>query len=235
MDMGRAKTIYASGLFPNNKSAEQVYVKMLLARELDLPTTLALRAIYVTPDGTVGMLATVMKGLVKRTKTARFEYTETPGKCHLKATRLDTGEVYECEWTQKDAHERGIDKAKDGSIKTNWRVYGPDMLRARCDAQACRALWPDVLGGIYDLDELDQIKEAEVVSVTTSRTNAIERALGVTPPESQKPEVVTPITEEPEQPESKGTGADDSPVGLFDVRDEEIPMEGQDESDIAGK
>ena len=38
--------------------------------------------------------------------------------------------------------------------KTNWKAYRASMLRARCESAICRAVYPDLVLGVYDPDEL---------------------------------------------------------------------------------
>jgi recombination protein RecT len=73
---------------------------------------------------------------------------------------------------------------------------------------------------------LEQTAEAGQYSEDVIDLGEVE-VVKTEPPQSQKPEVLTP-TMETLQPESEDTGADGSPAGLFDpIRDSEIPMEGQ--------
>ena len=51
--------------------------------------------------------------------------------------------------------------------KDNWKKYPKEMLRARCLAYACRALFPEVLSGFYsDLEINDVIPNSTEVTVT---------------------------------------------------------------------
>ncbi len=53
------------------------------------------------------------------------------------------------------------------TTKQNWEKYPKEMLRARCLAYAIRALFPEVLSGIYtDLEIEDVTGEGNVIEVT---------------------------------------------------------------------
>jgi len=179
VEMGQAKVIYESGMFPDLKSPQQAYVKGLFAREHEIPVLTAMRQLYFV-QGKVALEADLMKGMVVRTGTARFEYEMGEGFCNLLATRTDSGDSYPAKWNRERAARAGLDR------KDNWKKYEAEMLRHACDREACRALWPDVVGGMYTTDELDSIPLA-VVDEPESRTEAIKAALGV-PPEDTPPD-----------------------------------------------
>ena len=52
--------------------------------------------------------------------------------------------------------------------------------RHRCDAEACRALWPDVVGGLYMIEEMPD-EPPEVVEEGTSTSDRVKLALGLKP------------------------------------------------------
>ena len=175
MQMGVAKTIFKSNMFPDLKSPEQAFVKLLFAKQYRVPEITALRQVRII-QGNVALDADLLKALVKRTGTAQFEYDQSEGVCSLQATRTDTGEVFKCVWDRERACRAGLDK------KDNWKRHEIEMLRHRCDAEACRALWPDVVGGLYLVEEMPD-EPPEVVDEGLSTADRVKLALGV-PPEA---------------------------------------------------
>ena len=187
MQMGVASTIFESGMFPDLKNAQQAFVKLLFAKQYKIPEITAMRRVRII-QGSVALDADLLKGLVKRTHTAQFEYDQSEGVCSLQATRTDTGEVFKCVWDRERACRAGLDK------KDNWKKHEIEMLRHRCDAEACRALWPDVVGGLYMIEEMpDEVPE--VVEEGTSTLNRVKLALGVPTP--------------PSLPEGEGEGSEE--------------------------
>lgn len=80
-------------------------------------------------------------------------------------------------WTMDDARRAGLDGRK------NWRNYPRAMLSARSSADLCRALFPDVIGGLMAKEELDDgvvIVEAEVMPLDPGDVG------DPTPPEGKK-------------------------------------------------
>ena len=170
--MGMAKVYYTSRMFPQYQSAEQIFVAAKWAHENDVPETTALRMIYFA-NGRMGFEADLMKGLVKRRSKARFEYAEKDGQCVLTAFRLDTDEQYVSKWTLERAQRAGL------AGKDTYKKHPGTMLRHRCDGEACRALWPDIVGGMYVREEMEEIVDAEA-HLTADSTAAIADKLGIT-------------------------------------------------------
>ncbi len=206
----RAKEFFESGLFPDCDNVHQAITKLETGRELGIPGTQAMRQIHTIPQSGGGvkmsLSADLMKALVKRKGDATFEYDESDGKCTLKATRHDTGETFTTTWTRDRAEE--IRQGRKG-VKRNWKAHEAEMLRHRCDAEACRTLWPDVIGGFYTPEEVHEVQEAEWVEQPKDAGEAIDEMMGEEPEDDEdaiEAEVVP----------------DDSPVS-----DDEVPQESE--------
>jgi hypothetical protein len=119
-----------------------------------------------------------MHGLCERTgEVGRWDYaTYEKRKVVLEAERRRPNgdpRSITVQWTWSDAEDAGLTR------KDNWRSYPAQMLRHRCDADAARALFPDVVSGLYTPDELGanyDPKRGEVVEVEAETTEAPERA-----------------------------------------------------------
>lgn len=90
----------------------------------------------------------------------------------------------------------------------NWKSQPQRMLRARAKSFLCRDVYPDLVGGIYDPQEL---KDAEAADREASQREVLERRLASQPvtvevaPSSQAPvtpaaEAVTPTAPSPAEP-----------------------------------
>lgn len=64
-----------------------------------------------------------------------------------------------------------IEQARDAKLtgKQNWQKHPAEMLRARAGMQLVRVLFPDILAGIYDPDELGADRQPEPLPTTTTQ------------------------------------------------------------------
>jgi hypothetical protein len=72
----------------------------------------------------------------------------TEDKCTVEYQRHDDPEVRSVTWTLDDAKRAGL------LNNPTWAKYPADMCKARALTRAARTGWPDVLGGVYDPNEL---------------------------------------------------------------------------------
>lgn len=236
-----AKDVYLSGAFPDKvERPEQALIILLTGQEMGISPMAAMRSIAVF-DGNAILAADLMVALVRRTGNARFEYErDIPnGSCRLTLDRLDTGENFICTWDRERVERGGINRGKKG-IKKNWKSHEAEMLKHRCDAEACRALFPDVLLGVYTPDEREEIEAVRIVEPPPSRTAAVKTALGVpeTPAEPETAEAPPNTTEDDnaaagvnggapraEDADSAPGTASDKPGAApsFEIEDSEIP------------
>lgn len=127
-----------------------VLVVLLTGREFGLGPMMAMRGIHVV-DGKPVMAADLMVGLClgRREVCESFSLVEsTAHKATYKTQRVGHAAV-ELSWTMEQAKAAGV------AGKDNWRKYPDAMLRARCASALARAVYPDILAGTYDPDELD--------------------------------------------------------------------------------
>ena len=114
-------------------------------------------------EGRPSLSADAMAGLVKA----------SPACVYLMLVSEESGPsqaVYE-------THRRGdprptrmgftMDEARAAGLagRGNWSKYPAAMLRARAVTAICRAVYPDVCGGMYDPDELRDIAPPDVITV----------------------------------------------------------------------
>lgn len=149
-----ARAIVRSGFLPRAISTPEKAVTLMLAgRELGLGPMQSIRAIHVI-DGKPVMSADLMAGLVhRRIPGALLRVVETTDeRCVVDAGRPGQ-QPTRFTFALADAQRAGL------VAKENWRRYPRAMLRARCLSEAARAVFPDVLLGVYDPDELGAVTD----------------------------------------------------------------------------
>ena len=91
------------------------------------------------------------------------------------------GGALEVTWTLKMAKSIGLATGRDGSLKTNWRMYSRAMLRARVVSEGIRAVYPAVLVGEYTPEEVQDFETTPQLAkpTFTDLRNLPERPLEV--------------------------------------------------------
>lgn len=149
--MAFAKQLAASGLIPRalqGKPAD-VLVVLLTGRELGLEPMQSLRLLNVI-DGKPVMASDLIVGLcVAKPVCEYFRLLESTDTQATYETKRAGSEPVRLTFTIEQA------KAANLTGKDNWRKWPAAMLRARCGAHLARAVYQDVVAGIYDPDELD--------------------------------------------------------------------------------
>jgi hypothetical protein len=74
------------------------------------------------------------------------EYTEQ--QCTIECKRVGSDKVHQYSFTWQMAQQMNLVK------NSSWTRMPKQMLKARCTALACRAVWPDAVSGIYTADEM---------------------------------------------------------------------------------
>ena len=230
--LGIAKQLFDSGCYPDCKTQAQAFAKIQTGVDMGLSPSAAMRQIYIIPgkkddDGksgfTIALAADLMVGLVKRHGQARFSYERNleKGSVTVHAERLDTGETFDTTWDRERIARTGISKSSKG-IKHNYAAHEIEMMKHRGDTETCRALWPDVVGGLYCIEEAQEIVEAEWTEMPPppSRTAGIKQLLGVKGKDYDIPSSSTPVV----APETfPGGGFDVSTEIIGIVTREQVP------------
>lgn len=156
-----ATKLVLSGLLGSSiRKPEQALAIIIAGKELGMAPMQALRSMYVI-DGKTVMSADLMVALAKRNPECEFfrMVTSTPKIATYEAKRKGDPEPTRLSFTIEEAIMAGV------TGKDNWKKYPTAMLRARCSAALARIVFPDLLLGVYDPDELGmiQIKNEEDV------------------------------------------------------------------------
>lgn len=145
-----AQTFHASGLLPRGiASPEAAFTIIATGAELGLSPMASLRSIHVI-EGKPVLSAALIAGIVQR----------RPDLCEGFALVESSDTIATYETTRRgQAPVRmsfTIEQAQRARLtdKDNWKKYPHAMLRARASAELARAVYPDVVGGLYDPDEI---------------------------------------------------------------------------------
>lgn len=148
-----ARIAVSSGLTALRRP-EEAAVILLTGRELGLAPMQSLRGIHVV-QGRPVLSADLMVAIVRRSGLCASWRTveSTPETCTIETRREGETEAARKTWTMADAARAGL-TAKGG----NWKAYPTQMLRHRCAADLAREVYPDVVLGLYDPDELGAVE-----------------------------------------------------------------------------
>ena len=186
------------------KSPADVLAIVMAGAELGLAPMQSIRALVLI-KGKPTLAADAMVALVKtrRDRCKSFEMTEsTPLKATYRTVEVDGNPAgTSISFSMEDARTAGI----AGDM---YRKYPAQMLRARCKAALCREVYPDLMLGVYDPDEL-AATEHNVVPPTAS-------------PPSGAVDAVATVVPAPALPDYAANGAPISEAAKLEVALEEV-------------
>jgi hypothetical protein len=147
------------------KGAQAAFVIIATGMELGLSPMQALRSIHVV-EGKPVLSADLLVALVKRSGACEyFRLVEsTPEKATYETLRKGEPKPTPLTWTMEDAKRAGLNN------RQNWKAHPAAMLRARCAAALARAVYPDLLLGVYEESEGEEIAEAAKKKEGATRT-----------------------------------------------------------------
>lgn len=132
------------------KRPAAVMACILSGQEAGVGPMQALRQIFVTDDGKVGMAAELMRSLVLREGHEIWPEEINNTRATMAGRRRGQETPTRITWTMDDAKKAGL------TNRRNWQNYPRAMLVARATTELCRLLFPDVIAGIsYSLEELE--------------------------------------------------------------------------------
>ncbi|RKH13773.1 hypothetical protein D7X74_21230 [Corallococcus sp. CA047B] len=203
--MKAAEQLSKSSLIPKALHGKpgDVLVVLLTGREFGLGPMQALRSIHVM-DGKPVMAADLMVGLCisRREVCESFTLVESTGqRATYRTKRVGAPEV-SLSWTMQQATAAGL------AGRDNWRKYPDAMLRARCSAALARAVYPDLLAGTYDPDEMDFTATASEPSASAKRGARAVESVAV---EAEQKVLPAPQTEVVEHHGERRAPASESP------------------------
>lgn len=147
-----AKVLVSSRLLPRGVTTpEQAFTIILTGKELGLSAMQSLRAVHVI-EGKPTLAADLQVALVKRSSACRYFRLV---KSDDKAAKYETQREGDPEPTQLTFTIEEAQRAKLTG-KDNWVKYPAAMLRARCASALARVVYPELVMGVYDPDELER-------------------------------------------------------------------------------
>jgi hypothetical protein len=149
--MKMAEFLSKSSLMPSalRGKAQDIMVIAMQGRELGWPLMRALNLINVI-QGKAAITAQGLAGLVLESAACEhFTLVESDAtKATYETKRRGAPHPVKMSYTIDQARNAGL------TNKDNWKRMPAEMLRARCQAALARAVYPDVLAGLYTVDEL---------------------------------------------------------------------------------
>jgi len=161
-----SQVLVASRLLPRSiTTPEAAFAVIATGRELGLSAMQALRSVHII-EGKPTLSADLMVALVKKSDAcAYFRLVEsTASRAAYETHRKGEPSPTRMTYTAEEARAAGA------LNKDNWRKFPAAMLRARAASMLARAVYPDVILGVYDPDEIADVPAAIVdVSSVPSR------------------------------------------------------------------
>jgi len=144
-----AQAVFDSKLFAAYGNTQAAFLIIMAGREFGLGAMASLRSFHIV-EGRPCLSAQAMMGLCLRHSSCEyFMVTERSNNtARVIAKRKDWPGPCESTFTIEDAQRAGL------TGRQNWRKYPRAMLTNRAIAEAARFWFPDVVGGLYDPDEL---------------------------------------------------------------------------------
>ena len=191
-----AKVLLSSGFLPPAyKTPEQVLATMLTAHELNIPPMMALRTIDIIQNQPT-LSPELMLALIRRSGELEDMHIKDDGRtCYVTMKRK--GEQVHTESFGMDNADRMMTTEYRNnqrvtiklSEKHNWRSMPETMRKWRAVGACAKIVFPDVLGGMYLREEIQDAEDAlDAVEILhddepqTEKPAPVEVAAGVTLP-----------------------------------------------------
>ncbi len=146
-----AETLAKSDLMPAALKGKvpDVVVQIITGQELGLSPMAAIRGVHVV-DGKPILAADTMVALCLGSGICEyFTCVEDTDQCQTYETeRKGAPAAQRASFSMTDAKKAAI------NLKDNWRTHPRPMMKARAKAALARDVYPDVLAGCYDPDEI---------------------------------------------------------------------------------
>ncbi|MHB8995777.1 MAG: recombinase family protein [Armatimonadota bacterium] len=203
-----AKYLISARLVPESMDKpEKILLALEAGRELGLGPMATIQNSYII-NGRVTFMVNVLMSLIYRSgKLKKMRITEGEGFCEVYMARRDTDVEYTARWDERQAKEAGL------MGKGTWGKFKVDMLKSRAITRCARAVFNDVVNGIYAPDELgaelayDADGEARVVTVVQEEPTAQPEPQAEAAPEviegEFEPQAENPFEGPPERPAAR--------------------------------
>lgn len=194
-----AQKLCKSGLMPRAlNSPEAVVTAVIMGRELGLTAMQSVRSIHVI-EGKPALSSALIVALVKKSPVCKFFMVveSTDEIATYETQREGDPKPTKMSFTIAQARAAGV------TGKDNWRKFPAAMLRARCETALARAVYPDLVMGLYDPDELERVPAEPQPPVVRD----------VTPPKAEpQPPVVNVVLNPAPAPAIETTARESTPA-----------------------
>jgi hypothetical protein len=173
-----AEIAHAAGMC-NVRSPDEAFVRIATGMELGLTAMQSLRGVHVI-NGRPQMSADMMVGVcLSRPEICEyFQLVEsTPERAVYRTKRRGSPEPVTLVFTIEDARRAGLLGSK------TWTAHPAPMLRARCSSQLARAVYPDLVNGLYTEDEMAEITASSAPAAPREYVQAESTTVVVNPPQ----------------------------------------------------
>jgi hypothetical protein len=185
-----ADTIAKTDLVPKalRGNPAAITAVILRGREVGFAPMTSLAHLYVI-NGNVGIKAEGMRALVLAAGHEIGFSVSNGASATCRGRRKGTSEWYEVTWTQEMARAA---KLLPGAPGSGWAVYPRAMYKARSSTELCRDVFPDVIGGLQSVEELEDGPLVDVAERRPTRraTTTVQR---VGPTDEPDPFVLPPM------------------------------------------
>jgi hypothetical protein len=211
-----AAKLFAAKVFPRTvETADMAFAILLAGHELGFGPMASARGItLVSGKVSLGADATVAACARHRDVCVYFSCSEsTDDRATYVTQRAGAPAPVTLSYTIAQARRAGL----TGS--GTWRAHPEAMLRARCAAALARSVYPDLVAGVYDPDEAEEIRREDAQRIVT--------ALPARPEHSQPPRpALAPPAAVEEDPERGAIEAESDAPAYTDAVDAiELPGE----------
>jgi len=152
-----ANVLYKSGLFTHLENPTQAIAIVEFGRELGIPPMQALQMMAIV-NGKLCVQSQLLLALFRK-YGGEIEILESSAeKCRIKIKRPE-GKEYEEEFTIQEAERLGLTRKK------NWKEQPENMLFWRAVAKAIRRYAPDLVLGVYTIEEMSEGEKTTVEDI----------------------------------------------------------------------
>ena len=175
-----AEVLAKSSLLPDALKGKvpDVVVQILAGQELGLSPMASIRGVHVV-QGKPLLSADTMVALVLGSGLCEYfsVVEETEAKVTYETKRKGSPIPQRVTWSDDDTKIAGL------AAKDNWRTHKRQMRRARAKAMLARDVYPDVLAGCYDPDEIQEPARVESRPMPVDAIDVEFTETPATPPE----------------------------------------------------
>lgn len=168
-----ASVLCKSGLIPSGlNSPEKVFVALQWGHELGLSPMVAVNNVAVI-NGKPTLSADIMSAVVRRSPEYGgikwIEMSDTKAECEITRV-LPNGEkeVQRSCFTMDDAVKAGL------AGRDVWKKYPRRMLKHRCLSYGLKDVFPDLLAGLYDPEEMESVQSEKTAPTTERNVTPVE-------------------------------------------------------------